>query len=185
MNIIHNNDANRYFFNRMENIFVDRGVYNVVETFKQYLDHRYRNNCYEYSSTAIMGMQGNDYLVRGTLTLSSDWRWENGGYGHGWIEFLYDGKEFVFDSRCSSIILKQDWYKQFNPQNIVKFTKKEILDIIFTNENIIHLSDESCQVKDIYNENDINNIFNPFRKSKIYFEGKNVKKFIAFKEFCN
>ena len=57
MNNNHNNMlADQYFLKKMENIFVDRGVYKVVETFSEYISHRYRNNCYEYSSTAIMGM---------------------------------------------------------------------------------------------------------------------------------
>lgn len=186
MNVLHNNEAaNQYFLNRMEKIFVDRGVYKVVETFAQYLNHRYRNNCYEYSGTAIIGMKPDDYLVRGSLTLSDDWMWENGGYGHGWVEFVYNGEEVIFDSRCKGIVPKKEWYEEFKPQDIVKFTKKQVLDTIFTPERVKTLQDGTCQCNSDYDEHDSNHIFNPFRNAKIYITGMTVKKFIAFKEFCN
>lgn len=186
MNNNHNNMlADQYFLKKMENIFVDRGVYKVVETFSEYISHRYRNNCYEYSSTAIMGMNPNDYLVRGTLTISYDWMWADGGYEHGWVEFLHNGIEFVFDSRCKGVVLKKYWYNEFKPQNIVKFTKQDILNTVFVSPNMILLGDNVYQIGDTYREDDKNKIFNPFRKSKVYFVGKDVKKFVAYKEFCN
>lgn len=186
MSISHNNEfANNYFLKRMENIFVDRGVYKVVENFLDYLKHRYRNNCYNYSATAIMGMRENDYLVRGTLTLSHDWMWCNGGYAHGWVEFLYDGQEFVFDSRCKEIVQKKEWYDEFNPKEIVRFSKQEVIDTIFVPEKITAISNGVYQVDDSYEEQDTNNLINPFRKAKIHFDETTIKKFIAYKEFCN
>ncbi len=177
--------ANQYFLKQMENIFVDRGVYKVVENFSEYLGHRYRNNCYEYSSTAIIGMRQDDYLVRGSLTISYDWMWADGGYEHGWVEFLYNGDEYVFDSRCKGVVPKDEWYSEFNPQSIVKFTRQDIFNTVFVPENMICLGNCVYQIKDIYMENDTEKIFNPFRKSKIYFVGEKVNKFIAYKEFCN
>ncbi len=186
MSYKHNNEAaNKYFLKRMEKILVDRGVYKVVETFAEYLNHRYRNNCYNYSAAAIMGMQGNDYLVRGSLTLSYDWMWCNGGYGHGWVEFVFQGKTYVFDSRCEGVILKQEWYDEFQPQNIVRYTQKQVLDTIFIPEKMTYLQDGTYQIENVYSENDPNHLLNPFMNAKIYLEGTKLKKFIAFKEFCN
>lgn len=177
--------ANQYFLKQMENIFVDRGIYEVVESFEKYLNHRYRNNCYEYSSTAIIGMKLDDYLVRGNLMISYDWMWADGGYEHGWVEFLHNGEEYVFDSRCKGVVPKKDWYGEFKPKDIVKFTKQDIFNTVFVPENMIYLGNGAYQIKDNYRENDADKIFNPFRMSKIYFVGKEVKKFIAYKEFCN
>ena len=92
--------ANRYFERRMRTIFVDRVCAKGIETFEQYLSYRYRDNCYYYSGYAIIGLKDDDYLMRGDLCISGDFIWGNGGYSHGWVEFKYKGKEYVFDSMC-------------------------------------------------------------------------------------
>ena len=81
--------ANRYFERRMKSIFVDRVCAKGIETFEKYLSYRYRDNCYYYSGYAIMGLNDDDYLIRGDLCISGDFIWENGGYSHGWVEFKY------------------------------------------------------------------------------------------------
>lgn len=186
MSNYHNNEhADKYFLERMKNIFIDRGVYKIVETFEEYLNHRYKNNCYWYSATAIMGMLENDYLVRGSITLSYDWMWCDGGYEHGWVEFVFQGKEYVFDSRCKGVVLKKEWYEEFNPQNIVKFTKKQVLDSVFAPEKMTYLQDGTYQIAEVYEENSVCNFYNPYAKSKIHFENGKIKSFTAFREFCN
>ena len=186
MSSFHNNKvANKYFLKRMENIFIDRGRYKVVETFEEYLNHRYKNNCYWYSAAAIMGMLENDYLVRGSISLSHDWMWCDGGYEHGWVEFTFQGKEYVFDSRCKGVVLKQEWYEEFKPQNIVRYTKQQVLNTVFISKKMTYLQDGGYQITEVYEQEDTNNLFNPFIKSKIYFEDGKIKCFVAFKEFSN
>ncbi len=180
-----NEHANKYFLERMKNIFVDRGVYKGVETFEEYLNHRYRNNCYWYSATAIIGMLENDYLVRGSISLSYDWMWSDGGYEHGWVEFTLQGKEYVFDSRCNGVALKQEWYEEFKPKNIVKYTKQQILNTVFISEKMTYLQDGTYQISDAYEKKDECNLYNPYARAKIHFENGKIKFFTAFREFCN
>ena len=98
--------ANRYFDRRMRAIFVDRCNAKGIETFEKYLAYRYRDNCYYYSGYAIMGLKNDDYLMRGAICISGNFIWGNGGYSHGWVEFKYRGKEYVFDSMCIGILSK-------------------------------------------------------------------------------
>lgn len=175
--------ANEYFMTQMENIFVDRTV--AIETFEQYLNHRYRNNCYNYSATALMGMMPTDELVRGEIRTDNSWQWENGGYGHGWLEFTYQGEIFVFDSMIKGIMPKAEWYEKAQPKKIVKFTKQEILNLLLVPEKVKLRSDGSYEVNDIFNYDDKDNIENPFQKAIIYMQGKDVHRFIAFRFFCN
>lgn len=178
-------EVQEYFFSRMKNISIYRVGYEVVETFRQYLFHWYRNNCYNYSSYVIIGMRSDDYLVRGEITLSNDWMWENGGYEHGWVEFTYKGEEFVFDSLCKEIWTKEEWYKEYNPQNLIKFTKREILSELFASERVQKVSDDCFKVNDEFFLSDTNHIKNPFRNAKIYGSETHIECFVACAPLCN
>lgn len=174
--------ANQHFLNQMEKVSVRRAEYNVVETFIEYLSHRYRTNCYNYSAYAIMGLDENDKLVRGDICLPNDaWRWCNGGYGHGWVEFLYGGEEFVFDSRCKSIMLKSEWYKMFKPEKLVKFTQAEILYMIFTEGGLEKQENGYYKVKDMSKREDPNYRVRPLTKAEIYMRGRKIERFIAYR----
>lgn len=175
--------ADKFFMDKTRKIFIDRTV--AIETFEQYLNHRYRNNCYNYSASAIMGMSLDDYLVRGDITIYDSWQWENGGYDHGWVEFNFEGETYVFDSRVNGVTLKKEWYLKFKPKNIVKFTKREILNSILNSERVKVRKDGAYEVNDTISFDDKNNIQNPFSKSIIYMSGNDVEKFIAYRFFCN
>ena len=120
--------ANRYFNRRMRAIFVDSCTAKGIETFKEYLAYRYRDNCYYYSGYAIIGLNNDDYLMRGDLCISGDFIFGNGGYSHGWVEFKYRGKEYVFDSMCREVVPKAEWYEEFKPNVKFKHSKQEIIE---------------------------------------------------------
>lgn len=174
--------VDKYFNSRMQRVFVYRVEYKQLETFSQYLSHRYRNSCYFYSSYALMGLNDGDRLVRGTITLDYDWMWEDGGYGHGWIEFDYQGEEYIFDSRCRYIELKKEWYEKFNPQNIVRFTKREILDSVFLPSKTRQLEDGAYEVYGLEGRYDKNYRLSPLKMSKIYMQNGEITKFIAYRK---
>lgn len=175
--------ANRYFSNQMEKVSVRRVDYNVTETFEEYLSHRYRNNCYNYSSFAMMGLGKDDKLVRGDICLpDDDWRWCDGGYNHGWIEFWYNGEEFIFDSRCQGIRRKDEWYKKFKPEKMVKFTQAEILDMLFEKGELEEQYSGCYKVKDMSKKKDPNHKISPLTKAQIYIiDGERIERFIAYR----
>lgn len=112
--------ANRYFIENTKKVYIERRV--KIETFEEYLSHRYRDNCYDYSAYALMGLKPSDFLVRGYIDLDN---WKD--YYHGWVEFKFEENEYVFDSRIKGIVLKQEWYERFNPRAEYKKSQKEIL----------------------------------------------------------
>lgn len=136
----------RYFLEQIKKVYVERCI--KIESFEEYLSHRYRNNCYYYSAYALMGFKPQDYLVRGTITLKDEWVYKNGGYRHGWVEFVFDDEEYVFDSMLETPVHKQEYYDHYKPQISYKQSQKEILDK-FLNENCaIKIEDNFWQFKD-------------------------------------
>lgn len=113
--------ANQYFIKRTKKVYIER--VSRVESFEEYLSHGYRDNCYYYSAYALMGLKPNDFLVRSYIDLRG---WTN--YHHGWVEFEFEGKEYVFDSRLKGVVLRQEYYEYFNPRVEYQKTQKEILD---------------------------------------------------------
>ena len=75
-----------------------------------------------------------DYLVRGDVTLKDEWAYQNGGYRHGWVEFVFEDKEYVFYSLLEKLVPKQEYYDYYKPHITYKKFQKEILDR-FLNEN--------------------------------------------------
>ena len=174
--------ANQYFSNQMDKVSVRRVEYNVTETFKEYLSHRYRNNCYNYSAFAMMGLGKDDKLVRGDICLpDDDWRWCNGGYGHVWIEFSYNGEEFVFDSRCKSIMRKDEWYEIFKPEKMVKFTQAEVLDMILAEGGMEQHGTGYYKVKDMSQKEDPDHRVKTLTKAEIYMSGQKIERFVAYR----
>ena len=112
-------DVQRYFKMSTGIVYVERG--NQVESFQEYLGHRYQDNCYYYSAFALMGLKPEDYLVRGDIN-SNNWR----HYPHGWVEFSYDKQEYVFDSMLTNFLVsKEEWYQYYNPEITYKKLKKK------------------------------------------------------------
>ena len=106
-------NASRYFLEKTKKVYVERCNVKGIETFQEYLNEGYCDNCYYYSAYALMGLNCNDFLVRGEIDLSG-----NGyrNYAHGWVEFIFEGTEFVFDSRIEGIVPKKLYYENFKPE---------------------------------------------------------------------
>ncbi len=135
----------KYFLERTKKVYIEKRV--EIETFEEYLAHRYRDNCYYYSGYAIMGLMPQDYLLRGELTLKDDWPWQNGGYRHGWVEFEFEGECYVFDSMLKTPVPKQEYYDYYKPQISYKKSQKEILDIFLNVPGAIKIDDYFWQFK--------------------------------------
>lgn len=170
--------ANRYFDRRMRKIFVDRCNTKGIETFKEYLAYRYRDNCYYYSGYAIMGLSDDDYLVRGELHIPGDFIWETLGYSHGWVEFKYRGKEYVFDSMCRGIVPKDEWYEEFKPNIKFKHSKMEIIESFKDKLQIVARNCYEIQGSNIssYYTDTV------YEHGRLFMRGEKVKKFIAYDE---
>ena len=136
----HPENVERYFERRTSTVYIDRCT--KIESFQEYLNHRYRDNCYYYSAYALMGLKPDDFLVRGYIDVGS-WR----KYHHGWVEFTYKNNEYVFDSMVKTIVSKQDWYEHFDPSVNYKKTQKEILDAFLNEKNAYKVHDGFWQFK--------------------------------------
>lgn len=136
----------KYFLERTKKVYVERCI--KIESFEEYLSHRYRNNCYYYSAYALMGLKPQDYLVRGAITLKDDWPYQNGGYRHGWIEFVFEDEEYVFDSMLKTPVPKQEYYDYYKPQISYKKSQKEILDTFLYSPSAIKIEDNFWQFRD-------------------------------------
>ena len=170
--------ANRYFDRRMRAIFVDRCNSKGIETFEEYLAYRYRDNCYYYSGYAIIGLNNDDYLMRGDLCISGDFIWENGGYSHGWVEFKYKGKEYVFDSMCRGIVTKAEWYEEFKPNVNFKHSKQEIIESFKDKLQILSKNCYRVQGSSIHDYYTVS----VYERGKLFMHGEKIKKFIAYDE---
>lgn len=184
-------EVNQYFRSCTEKVFVARQYYNPKRyefvKFQDYLDKRYADSCYHYSSYAIMGLLGNDYIVRGKIDVD-----ENGNcsYEHGWDEFSFNGEEYVFDSLNLSIVEKQLYYEHMKPIITYKASLEETLDIFTSSKNSIQVSENTFKVKSfdsIYNQStkvDSSHLFLPLSESEIIIDDKEkqlVKKFTGYR----
>ena len=147
-------NANRYFELMTKKVYIERC--GKIESFQEYLDHRYRDNCYYYSAYALMGLKLDDFLVRGYIDLD---RWSN--YHHGWVEFMFKDNEYVFDSMIKGIVSKYEWYEYFNPRVEYKKTQKEILDEFLNERNAFKIHDGFWQFKFIVMNTDKEDITFP------------------------
>lgn len=132
------NRANRYFTQNTKKVYIERRT--KIESFEEYLNHRYRDNCYYYSAYALMGLNFDDFLVRGYIDRN---------YHHGWIEFKFEENEYIFDSMIKTVIPKQEWYESFNPRIDYKKTQKEILDTYLNERCAFKIKDGFWQFKSI------------------------------------
>lgn len=167
--------ANRYFNLRMKAIFVNRCNAKGIETFEKYLAYRYRDNCY-YSGYAILGLNNDDYLMRGDICISEDFIFENGGYSHGWVEFKYKGREYVFDSMCRGVVPKAEWYEEFKPNVKFKYSKQEIVESFKDKLQILKKSCYRVQGSSIHDYYTID----VYDRGKVFMHGEKIKKFIAY-----
>ncbi|MBR1987613.1 MAG: hypothetical protein IKA36_01105 [Clostridia bacterium] len=114
------------------------------ETMQEYFDHHYRANCYYYSTYILLCMKPTDVLVRGIIHKEYDAVTDvlvdyfNGkrtpNYEHGWIEFEFKGKWYVYDDHYKYPLPKSYYYKKVAPYEIYKrFTQKELINHLLTN----------------------------------------------------
>ena len=133
-------NVDQYFEQRTKKVYIE--TRSKIESFQEYLSHRYRDNCYYYSAYALMGLKPDDFLVRGYIDLED---YEH--YHHGWVEFIFEEREYVFDSMVKGIVSKQEWYETFNPRVNYKKTQKEILDEFLNERNAIKIHNGFYQFK--------------------------------------
>lgn len=183
-------DVNQYFESCTEKIFVARKYYCPERykfiKFQEYLDKRFKDSCYHYSSYAIMGLLETDNIVRGKIDVDEN---DNCSYEHGWVEFSFGGKEYVFDSLNYSIVEKQLYYEHMKPIITYRASLEEILDIFTLSENSVQISENTFKVKSfdlIYNQFvvDSSHLFLPLSESEIVIDDKGkklVKKFTGYR----
>lgn len=114
------------------------------ESMQEYFDHGYRANCYYYSTYILLCMKPTDVLVRGEIFKDynpvvsklnhrcNDKKRPN--YKHGWIEFEFKGKWYVYDDHYKYPLPKNYYYKKIvAPYEIYKkFTQTELIDYMLT-----------------------------------------------------
>ena len=146
-----NDKVVKYFENSMKRVWIDRGNIALgIETFQEYLEHRYKDNCYYYSAYALYGLNPDDRLLRGNIDVR-----QNGcsNYHHGWVEFKFEGEEYVFDPLLKSIIEKDWYYKDFKPSIDYEKTQKEILDKYLNEKYAFQISEDFWQFRGVVYEN--------------------------------
>lgn len=144
--------ANQYFLQSTEKVYVE--TYGKMESFEEYLNHRYRDNCYYYSAYACMGLNPDDSLVRGYIDVDDFYE----DYHHGWVEFNFSGNEYVFDSLTKGVVLKQEWYKAYNPRIDYKKTQREILNKYLNERYASKIREGRWQFKRVVMDTDKKNI---------------------------
>ena len=138
--------ANEYFQKETQKVYIDRCNSLGIETFEQYLNHRYRDSCYNYSFYALMGLKNTDNLIRGIIDVYGRGKCN---YHHGWVEFMYDGEEYIFDNHFSKVVSKEDWYLVRSPQIRYKKSKKEILDKYLNEDYGYKVTEGFWQMKEV------------------------------------
>ena len=178
-------NVNEYFIDSTKNIYIEKTNYKTnipyLITFKEYNNREYQDNCYHYSIYSIMGLNLDDALVRGKIDVR-----EKGciNYKHGWVEFKYNGNEYVYDS-LFGIVEKEKYYRRKSPIVEYKIIKEEIIDI-FTNNKISTKKNDEYLVKsfdlifDQRDKYDKTHMYLPMSESSIFLGDKKlVKKFIG------
>ena len=132
--------ANQYFIKMTKKVYIENCI--KIETFEEYLNHRYCDECYYYSAYALMGLNPDDFLVRGYIDLDG-----YKDYHHGWVEFKFEGNEYVFDSKINDVVPKQEWYESFKPKIDFRETQKKILDDYLNEKYAFKIQDGFWQFK--------------------------------------
>ncbi len=142
-----------------------------------------------------MGLKSTDRLVRGVIYEES---WDDGldflaglrkgkekhpNYRHGWVEFDFENKTYIYDNYYKYPILKQDWEERNSPYVInTKFTQKQIF------ERLLEKYKDKIEVKidgnrkeiithNIYDNNDRDFLDTNYLNSKFVLENDEVVDF--------
>ena len=118
-------NALNYLYARME-IATYRNM-----TMRQYFDKHYLRNCYYYSTYLILCLQPTDKLVRGEIHNGPKLKDSVPNYKHGWVEFEYNGRWWVYDDHYVYPQLLEDYYNYHAPYSVnYSFTQKELVEFI-------------------------------------------------------
>ena len=128
--------ALKYMYNRLK-IGTRRNM-----PMQEYFDRHYRANCYYYSTFILMCMKPTDRLVRGRIYIEGELdfvykSFQKGvcpNYDHGWVEFEFNGKWWVYDDHHEYPIPMEIWYEKITPYEVYKkFTQSELIDYVKSN----------------------------------------------------
>lgn len=190
--------VNEYFFKQVEKVYINRCNRLGIETFEKYLNYRYQDNCYYYSAWALMGLDNNAKVVRGRininanrkpyLTYCTQRKWPNSNYYHGWVEFAFDGEEYVFDSLLPTIVSKNWYYKNKKPVVNYESTLEEVIKMCISDKDTEQIAPYTYRIGNLYmkyydsQEKDTTYLAFPMSKAIIELEtDKNkIKKFTAY-----
>lgn len=189
MSTIQHLTVNEYFFEQTKKVFIDRrpSPYGI-ESFEKFLGYRYQQICYYYSAWAIMGLEDTDKLIRGRIDVGNELGFlyqkmfpnmerPNSDYNHGWVEFFYQGKCYVFDNLLKEIVLKEDYEDYRKPVIHCELTKKELIEI-YTDSNHAYQENGIYHIKEL----DVELMHTAIALSKATIEldeKQKVKRFIA------
>ena len=181
------NDANDYFKGMVEKVFVARANYFTGEDelipFNGYTDIHYCDSSFYYSAYALMGLTNNDKVVRGEIDKDE---LGSSNYLHGWVEFTYNDREYVYDCLLSSVVDKETYYQYKSP--VVKYssTLDEVLDFYTKYENCFFVNGDEYFVKSFLlsfdrNSVDESGLLVPMSNAEITYDSEKrfVKKFVA------
>lgn len=138
----HNNAANRYFYNCMKKVFIARPNYLTGDdnelSFSRYEKAKYCTNSFYFSVYALMGLNKEDSVVSGYITLND----AESPVKHCWTEFSYDEKEYVYDYLLGKIVDKHSYYEHRRPNILYKATLDEILEKYVVGGNCLFCEDD-------------------------------------------
>ncbi len=118
-------DALNYLFDRMK-IARYRNI-----TMHEYFDKHYLRNCYYYSTYLFLCLKPTDRLVRGEIHKGLKCKDSIPNYRHGWVEFEFNDKWWVYDDHYVYPILIEEYYKASAPYIVFeKFTQNELLEFV-------------------------------------------------------
>ena len=190
--------VNEYFFKQLEKIYVNRCNSLGIETFDKYLSYQYQGNCYYYSAWALMGLDNNAKVVRGRININLNkkaWfnysihrQYPNSNYYHGWVEFTFNGEEYVFDSMISTVVSKKWYYKNKQPVVNCKITLEEVIKMCIGDKDTEQIAPYTYKTGNLYmkyyksHEKDTTYLACPMSKAIIELEPSEnkIKKFIAY-----
>ena len=140
------NKANEYFLKRTRNVFIERCNNLGIETFEGYLSHNYRDSCYNYSLYAFMGLKPEDVLLRGFIDVKGSGR---SNYHHGWVEFNFEGDEYIFDNHFTKVVPREEWYMLRKPEITYRRSQKEIIDMYLNETYAFEVDENFWQMKKV------------------------------------
>ena len=180
--------VNEYFLECIKKVFVARRNYlekkDELLTLKEYLDFHYQGMCYYYSTYIIMALKNTDRILRGPIDVYEK---DNSNYHHGWCEFDFDGKVFVYDNLLRTPVEKGLYYEHKQPEIYYETTLEDVIEKYTKEENCDKIDGLEYSVKSfslVYNQftnRDLSHMASAMSNSKIILsdDKKHVKKFIA------